>query len=763
VPPIVGLAVAAPAALALVTPGIWILGRAAGRTGQPRRHAYLLLAIGASVALGGLMVTAVITGLLSAGRIGHLTTFVFGFPAAALLLLAGLIRLSGAVERPGGALRDILDGALLAVVGLHVVWTLGIQPAGRAHASGPVAEPWSLDFAVNALPVAVGALVIGIASVLVWRARPPRKSLFWSVAGLCLAAAAGAGLQIALRYGSGPFCLVTALGYALGLLGTTSAARYPRPEPVPDEIEGGDRGVLMALVPATLAIGAAMIRIGWLHTTDNVSIGIAAVVGLLLTVRQAMAVRDAHRYARRLAERESIFKNMAYTDALTGLGNRRQLTRVLGERNEDSPPCVLLAVDLDGFKNVNDVRGHDVGDEVLVEVARRLRQNLRPGDVAARLGGDEFAVFTWASLEEAQRVAERLLAVLGQAYQIGGCAVFLSASIGLAAGGTAGRPTGRHAEADLEPAVDMAALLHNADVALRSAKQRGKSRVERYDGSYDKWMRRRTTVEQELRGAVDREELSLMYQPVVAVADGRPVGVEALLRWHNRTLGTVPPHEFLPIAEEADLVTKLDRWVLHQACHQLSRWLSEGHDVWVSVNISVRELYLPEYVRDVIEVLRAHRIPPCRLVLEVTEHNVALDLDELVPRIEAVREVGVRVALDAFGAGLSSLSQLRRLRVDMIKIDRSVMAEPVPLVDVLVHLGQRMGLDVVAEGVDQPAHRELARAARCEYAQGELFSRPVPAEHVEAMLVGYDMPQLPTIRQVQDVGQVDSAHEMRQS
>jgi predicted signal transduction protein with EAL and GGDEF domain len=348
-----------------------------------------------------------------------------------------------------------------------------------------------------------------------------------------------------------------------------------------------------------------------------------------------------------------------------------------------------------------------------------------------RLGGDEFAVLMSGGVDEAERVAVRLLAVLSQPYQVDGIEVILSASIGLAG--------------DRD---DLRTLLRDADVSLRFAKQRGKNRVERHDAAYEQWLRRRTTLEQELRGALERDELSLAYQPVVALPDGRPVGAEALLRWHHPVLGPVSPAEFIPVAEEAGLVGQLDRWVLHQACHQLSRWRADGHDVWLSVNISSRELHLPEYVPRVLEVLRAHRLPPGRLVLEVTEHAVAVDPDELAQRLGALRDAGVRIALDDFGAGYSSLGQLSKLPIDLIKINRGAVAEP--LVELVVGLGARLGLDVVACGVAERAQRAAAEAAGCRLAQGDLLYPPMLAEHVDALIA-------------QHLGQVDSGHEMRQA
>ena len=478
----------------------------------------------------------------------------------------------------------------------------------------------------------------------------------------------------------------------------------------------------------------------------------AVAIATAVLAQQLLVRRDLRRYAERLRDSEAHFRRMAHTDALTGLGNRRQLLHTLYADAVGGPPCVLLAMDLDGFKNINDIRGHDVGDAVLVEVAHRLRSNLRPGDLAARLGGDEFAVLMWAGPREAKVVAERLLAVLAEPYELPSGTVFLSTSIGLAGCATAD---------------DVETLLRNADLALRFAKQRGKNRVERYDREYDHWVRRRTDLEHELRGAVERGELMLAYQPIVSLPDGRVAGVEALLRWHHPRLGTVPPDEFIPLAEEAGLIDGLGAFVVHEACHQLSRWLADGHELYLAVNVSVRELHTPEYATRVADALRAHRLSPQRLLVEVTEHAVALDVDQLASRLAALRETGVRVALDDFGSGYSSLVRLRTLPVDVLKIDRSVLAQPgadsaPPLVDVVVQLGSRLGLDVVAEGVTDPAQRRVVEEAGCRYAQGDLFGRALPAERVETLFNALQVDPTGTIP-IQNVGSVDSTHEMRQS
>jgi EAL domain-containing protein (putative c-di-GMP-specific phosphodiesterase class I) len=348
--------------------------------------------------------------------------------------------------------------------------------------------------------------------------------------------------------------------------------------------------------------------------------------------------------------------------------------------------------------------------------------------------------------------------VLNRPFELASGTVFVTASIGLAG----------CREAD---SID--SLLRNSDLALRFAKQSGKNRVEAYDVAYDDLVRRHTELEHELRGAVDRGELMLVYQPVVEVATGAVAGVEALLRWHHPRLGTVPPMEFIPLAEEVGLIHGLGRFVVHEAARQLSRWIADGHDLWMSVNASVRELHTPEYADLIREVLRVHRVPAGRLTIEITEHAASRDLNQLVRRLAELRAIGVRIALDDFGSEYSSLKLLRTLPVDALKIDRELLendcaiAAPVParaeesasnsaidtainrapIVDVVVTIGQRLGLDVVAEGVSTAEQRALLLEYGCRYAQGVLFGGGMPAERVETLF--------------RNVGDVDSGHEIR--
>jgi diguanylate cyclase (GGDEF)-like protein/PAS domain S-box-containing protein len=412
-------------------------------------------------------------------------------------------------------------------------------------------------------------------------------------------------------------------------------------------------------------------------------------------------------------ELERTLQRMAFTDQLTGLANRREALRTLAARRLEDSGCVL-AVDLDGLTGVNDVRGHEVGDAVLIEVARRLRSGVDETDVVARLGGDEFLVLTGTGQVRAYALAMRLLTVLGEPYRLPGATVHLTATIGLA---------------EVSGASTVDEVLGRADLALRRAKRAGRGRVEWYDESMAAALLRRMTLEQELPGAPTRGELDLVYQPVVELAYRNPVGVEALLRWRHPRLGTVLPAEVVPVAEELGLADELAAWVLHRACRQLAEWRRDGWDLWLSVNASPVQLAAPGFAEALTEATGAHLLPPSRLLVEVP---AAPDLGDA---LERARGAGVHTALDHFGSGPVSLADLRGLAVDVLKVDRSLFVEPAaPILDVVVGLAERLGLQVVAEALEDEAHLDAVRAAGCRLGQGYLFARPTPAEHLEAYL-----------------------------
>jgi diguanylate cyclase (GGDEF)-like protein len=711
-----GMELAGLAGLLAAVPAVAYLGRSGRRHTGAARRAHLLLAAGGAVAtaaaLAGL-VTALLAGHDAAPGHGRTlaTAVAVGMGLGTLALLAGTVALPGSARSTAAAVRHVLDGLVIAAAIWFVGWVLISRPTRILGDATP-----NRCLAIL-LPALLLVLATGLTAVLALHAHRPRRHTVRVSAGVTVVAAAANVLAIGICRDHDGYTLVSGLLLTAGLAHVAWAVRAAdRPVEVSGDVL--ERGGAYAVAPMVAMIGALGYHLARGGTMDVLGYLGCAVEGLALVSRQYLALGDVRRYTLRLRQSEAHFRELAHTDPLTGLANRRGLQRALRSAGDEG---ALIGIDMDGFKTVNDMRGHDVGDRVLAEVGARLRRNLLAGDVAARLGGDEFAVLMHGDADEAVLAAHRLLAVLGEPYEVDGGSIFLSASLGVAATGE---------------------LLHDADLALRYAKQRGKNRVERYQQGYDELLRRRGTLTGELRHAIDREQLHLVFQPVVALPSMRPVGAEALLRWTHPELGRVAPLEFIPVAEESGLINRIGAWVLEEACKQLAEWRAKGHDVWLSVNLSPKELHDADYAGRVADVLAEYGVPPQRLVLEVTEHAVATDMEELVRRLAELRETGVRIALDDFGAGYSSLTQLRTLPVDILKIDHALVAEPesrtgtaAPLVDVVVRLGHRLGLEVLAEGIGTPAQREIVEEAGCRLGQGSLFGWGVPAEHFESRLL----------------------------
>ncbi|WP_067505455.1 bifunctional diguanylate cyclase/phosphodiesterase [Actinoplanes sp. TFC3] len=716
-----GVELAGLASLLVAVPAVALLGKSGRKHTGAARRAHLLLAAG-----GALSTAAALAGLLTAVLLPHRDGRTLGQAVAlamalgTITLLTGTLMLPGAAESRRAALRHLLDGLIVAAAIWFVGWILVSAPTRILGAATPVRCLPML------LPAGVAVLATGLTTILAMHAHRPRYATVRVSAGVTMVAIGATALSGGICQDWPVIVLSSAILLPAGLFVVARGVRSAdRPVTVTGDII--QRGSGYAFVPM-----GSMFLAGCYHLLaggEFTGLGFvgATVEGFALVTRQYVALGDVRDYTLRLRQREAHFRELAHTDPLTGLANRRGLVRALRTDASFAHDRTLVSIDLDGFKNVNDMRGHDIGDAVLTEVGERLRANLREGDVAARLGGDEFAVLMMASREEALRVSERLLEVLCEPYDTTDGPVFLSASVGVAGSPAPG---------------DTGELMRDADLALRYAKQRGKNRVESYEKRYDELLRRHSVLENELRHAIDRDQLRLVFQPVVTLPSVRPVGAEALLRWTHPELGKVRPDEFIPVAEESDLICVLGSWVLDQACRQLSQWLAAGHDVWVSVNLSPKELHAADYACRVAGVLEKYGVPPQRLVLEVTEHAVATDKEELIRRLVELRSTGVRIALDDFGAGYSSLGQLRDLPVDILKIDHALVAEPesrtgmaAPLVDVVVRLGHRLGLEVLAEGVGTPAQREVVEQAGCRLGQGSLFGWGVPAEHFEAKLL----------------------------
>ncbi|MER7283503.1 EAL domain-containing protein [Dactylosporangium sp. NPDC000244] len=509
--------------------------------------------------------------------------------------------------------------------------------------------------------------------------------------------------------------------------------------PLTDLLHPDDHGPVTEALRAVLSgrqhvLVQARLRDGfgrWRDTESTVSDQRTApeVAGLVVHVRD---VGDRAQLQRTLDE-------VAWTDDQTGLANRRRFVAAAGEACHEGRPCSLLVLELERFSSVADLHGQAVAGAVLIEAARRLRIATAGHDVPARLGDAAFAVLTEAPLVHAFALATRLATALAEPFHLPGHTVHLAADVGVA---------------DLLSAGTAEEALRHADVARRRARQLARSRdggrVECYDKSFEAALVRRTDIEQQLPGAIGRGELDVVFQPIADLASRRPAGAEALLRWRHPRLGAVPPAEFLPIAEElgTGLAEEIGAWVLHKACRQLSCWRRDGRELWVSVNVSARRLAADGWLPTVATALDTHDIPPEALVVEVTE--AALPDDTLaVEQLAGLRALGVRTALDHFGTGPTALAHLRRLPIDMLKIDQSLFNEPAgrrgpatPIVDVVVALARRLGIDVIACGLETESHVDVVRAAGCPLGQGYLISPPDHAEHVEAFLERHRAPML---------------------
>ncbi|MEH1028714.1 GGDEF domain-containing phosphodiesterase [Micromonospora profundi] len=381
-----------------------------------------------------------------------------------------------------------------------------------------------------------------------------------------------------------------------------------------------------------------------------------------------------------------------------------------------APAGALLLVDLHGADGLGPVAREDI----LAEAVLRVRAVVAPGDLVTGCTGTGFAVVTAAGPVLAYALGTRLLAALTPPYRWGGSVLRVQTSIGLAEVGGAGP----------------ADVLRQAELARRRAVQLGRDRVEWYDAFLEEQLVRRLDLERELPGAVARGELDLVYQPVVDLTDRQPVGAEALLRWRSPVLGTVLPAELLPVAEDLDLVGELEWWVVDRACRQLADWSAGNRELWMAVNVTTRELTTPDFVQRVAAVLAAYGVSPERLVVEVAEPRIGGDLSTVVARLAGLRSLGVRTALDDFRAEHASLAHLRRLPIDLLKVGPGLVgaqsAGQPPLIDVVVNVGERLGVEIVAEELESPIQVEGAHRAGCHYGQGFALARPATAERVEA-------------------------------
>jgi diguanylate cyclase (GGDEF)-like protein/PAS domain S-box-containing protein len=426
--------------------------------------------------------------------------------------------------------------------------------------------------------------------------------------------------------------------------------------------------------------------------------------------------------AKDVTERKEL-ERRALQDPLTGLPNRLvlmdRLELALRRQRRSGRQIAVLFVDLDRFKVANDTLGHDVGDALLLEATRRLRDTVRDTDTVARLGGDEFVVLAedLVSHDAALALAERIVLAFECPFRVEHEEVAISASVGL----TLAPP--RH---DTSPDE----LLREADMAMYRAKAAGRDRHELFDDLARAEAVERVRVATELRQAVGRDELYLVYQPLVTVSDGAVAGCEALLRWRSPDRGEMMPGDFIPLAEDNGLIVPIGDWVLREACRQAAAWRREGRQLTVSVNVSPTQLGQASFVEDVKDAALSAGLPLHCLSVELLEASVMVDPERAVRVLSDLREMGVRISLDDFGKGATSLSYFRSLPLDVVKLDRAFVdglesgVEDRAIVAAVVSLADEMGLSVVAEGIETEDQLAEVRKLGCGYAQGFFFARP---------------------------------------
>ena len=439
----------------------------------------------------------------------------------------------------------------------------------------------------------------------------------------------------------------------------------------------------------------------------------AAVGGIVLNTRD---VTERRQFEDQLA-------HQAFHDPLTGLANRAlfadRLAHAVSKVGRSSAGIAILMIDLDRFKHVNDSLGHAAGDRLLTSAARRLRMAVRQSDTIARFGGDEFAiVMEETTLIEAEQLARRVVEELGAPFELDGSNVWISASVGVVA--------------TAQPVASAEALLRDADIAMYAAKRSGKGTYCVYDPAMGAGLIERLELEGDLRQAAAQGEFELHYQPTVDLLTGATVGVEALLRWNHPRRGLIPPTAFIPIAEECGLIVGIGEWVLERACAEIAELTRAGGALSLAVNVSPRQLAEANFAEIVVRTLERAAMDPRQLVLEITETTLMDDAVSDGSVLEQLRALGVRVAVDDFGTGYSSLGYLHQLPIDLIKIDRSFIerlsrgAEEAVVANAIIQLGHSLGLEIIAEGIEQISQADDLLAMDCHLGQGFYYARPMP-------------------------------------
>jgi len=642
------------------------------------------------------------------------------------LLLAASLGMVVRIRRRGvdGGLDAILDGCLAGLAALALAWVFLIEPAFDTVSAGV-----GIRMSIVAYPPLSVVLVVITCQLAFARGKRGTLSMFASVAAMAFLLVGDVFFTLVDANVANPPHFIAIVPYGLAHAAIIFMALHPSfsefAEPLPADNTPASPARL-AFVAVALAV-PAMVSVTQHEMKGADRLMLSSIILVLTAVATWRVVRALKHHAR--SEKTLLYQ--ATHDTLTGTLNRAGMTDELARLEARGVQHAVLFLDMDRFKLVNDSFGHSFGDDLLIAVADRLRSGPVKADAIARIGGDEFVVVIEyaGGLDSVVAAAEILRQSFGNPFHIRDTEIPVSFSVGIATSAEDGGPD---------------ALLRDADTAMYGAKDAGRDSVVVFDNSMRDRVSNRLELERDLRHALDRGELAVHYQPVIDMSTGVVQGFEALMRWNHPMRGTIPPLDFIPIAEETGLIVEIGAWILDEACRELSGWRrteADGEDLWVSVNVSVRQLRDADFIFMMERSLTSHALDPSALVLEVTE-SMLLDEGPQVPAIlNRIRDRGIRLSIDDFGTGYSSLAYLQRFPFHCVKIDRAFV-EPLDagtgsehqLVGAIVAMAAALNLSTIAEGVETQAQADRLLELGCTTAQGYMYSRPVPADLIPGTL-----------------------------